>query len=42
MRTTHHGMMVMEAGEGNSVKPTGAFLKQVQKLLGDDSVEIEF
>jgi DNA polymerase-3 subunit alpha len=41
MQTTHHGTMVMEAGGELSVKPSGAFLKETQDLLGEDCVRIE-
>jgi DNA polymerase-3 subunit alpha len=41
MQTTHHGTMVMEAGGELSVKPSGAFLKETQDLLGEDRVRIE-
>ncbi len=41
MQTTHHGLMVMEAGANLTVKPTRGFLKEIYALLGEDSIEIE-
>ena len=41
MQTTHHGLMVLEAGQGLLVKPTRGLLKEIVALLGEDSIEIE-
>lgn len=41
MQTTHHGLMVLEAGANLGVKPTRGFLKEIYALLGEDSIEIE-
>jgi len=41
MQTTHHGLIVVEAGSEFSVMPTKVFLREITALLGDDRVEIE-
>jgi hypothetical protein len=41
MQTTHHGLMVMEAGEKLLVMPSKAFLREIYALLGEDGIEIE-
>jgi DNA polymerase-3 subunit alpha len=41
MQTSHHGLMVLEAGDGLKVRPSRGFFKEVHELLGEDSVEIE-
>jgi len=40
MQTTHHGLMVLEAGD-LKVKPSKAFFNEIYSILGDDSIEIE-
>jgi DNA polymerase-3 subunit alpha len=40
MQTTHHGLMVLEAGD-LKVKPSKAFFNEIYAILGDDSIEIE-
>jgi hypothetical protein len=40
MQTTHHGLMVLEAGDLR-VKPSKAFFNEIFSILGDDSIEIE-
>jgi len=41
MQTSHHGLMVVEAGQNLMVKPSKNFLKDIYSLLEEDSVEIE-
>ena len=41
MQTTHHGLMVVEAGENLRVKPSRGFLREIAGLLGEEGVEIE-
>jgi DNA polymerase-3 subunit alpha len=41
LQTTHRGLMVMEAGDALKVNPSQGFLKAMNDLVGDDSVEIE-
>ncbi len=41
MQTTHHGLMVVEAGENLRVKPSRGFLRETMALLGEEGVEIE-
>ena len=41
MQTTHHGLMVMEAGPSLTVKPSKGFLKEIYPLLGEEGIEIE-
>ena len=41
MQTTHHGEMVLEAGQNLMVKPSRGFLKEIYALLGEDTIEIE-
>jgi DNA polymerase-3 subunit alpha len=41
MQTTHHGMIVLEAGQNLAVKPSKAFLKEIYALLGEEGIEIE-
>jgi len=41
MQTTHHGLMVVEAGPSLMVKPARGLLKEIVALLGEDSIEIE-
>ncbi len=41
LQTSHHGLIVMEAGAEFSVKPTKSFLREITALLGDDQVDIE-
>jgi DNA polymerase III subunit alpha len=41
MQTTHHGLMVMEAGQGLMVRPSRGFLMEMTALLGEDGIEIE-
>jgi hypothetical protein len=41
METSHHGLMVVEAGPSLMVKPSRGFMKEIYGLLGEDSVEIE-
>jgi DNA polymerase-3 subunit alpha len=40
MQTTHHGLMVLEAGDLR-VKPSKEFFNEIYAMLGDDSIEIE-
>jgi hypothetical protein len=41
LQTSHHGMIVVEAGPPFTVKPTKGFLREITALLGEDRVEIE-
>ena len=41
MQTTHHGLMVVEAGENLRVKPSRSFLREITALLGEEGIEIE-
>jgi DNA polymerase-3 subunit alpha len=41
MQTTHHGLMVVEAGEALKVKPSRAFLREITALLGEEGIDIE-
>jgi DNA polymerase-3 subunit alpha len=41
MQTTHHGLMVLEAGPNLAVKPSKEFLKEINPLLGEEGIEIE-
>lgn len=41
MQTTHHGVMVVEAGPELRVTPSSGFLREMHPVLGEDSVEIE-
>jgi DNA polymerase-3 subunit alpha len=41
MQTAHHGLMVLEAGDGLKVRPSKGFLREIYDLLGEDSIEIK-
>jgi len=41
MQTTHHGLMVVEAGDNLRVKPSRGFLREITALLGEEGIEIE-
>ena len=41
METAHHGLMVVEAGNGLRVRPSKKFLEEIYGLLDEDAVEIE-
>jgi DNA polymerase III subunit alpha len=41
LQTTHHGLMVLEAGPHLTVRPSRAFLREIYSLLGEESIEIE-
>ncbi len=41
MQTTHHGLMILEAGGNLAVRPSRGFFKDIDALLGEDSIEIE-
>jgi DNA polymerase-3 subunit alpha len=41
LQTSHHGMIVVEAGPPFTVKPTKVFIREITALLGEDRMEIE-